>query len=167
LIKSLFQIIRLQKGPDTIPGASVAFVAVCAMWFAAAILTVLIFDNVGASDISFALLVGASGLFCYAALLAVFGKSARLLPMLTSMVGCGALLLTVFAAVFAVLKPFVGADDALLVAYPFTLWSVPVEGHIIARTLDKPFVAGFIFAFAVFVLQVLLQELIDPRVLET
>ncbi len=166
LIDTLFQILRLKKGPEAVPRALAALIVAFAMWIAAVILVILLFDDVNAGDFSTALLTTAAGLACYTVLLNSFGKSARLLPMLTSVTGCGALLLVIFASVFVALKPFVGADVALRVAYPFTLWSVPVDGHIIARALDRPFIVGFLFALAVFVLQVVLQQLVDPVVAE-
>ena len=162
LINTLFLTLRLQQGPESIPRSPAALFAVVAMWLLTVVFAVFAFDTAGADDFAFVLTTAAAGLYCYVMLLAVFGKSERLLPTLTSLIGCGTLLLAISALVFVSLKPFVGADDALLVAYPFTLWSVPVEGHIISRALDKPFMVGFVFALGVFMLQVLLQQYIDP-----
>jgi len=166
LINTLFTILRLQTGPESIPRSPVVLFAVVAMWLVTVVFAIFAFDTAHADDFVFVLTAAAAGLCCYVLLLAAFGRSERLLPTLTSLIGCGTLLLAISALVFVSLKPFVGADDALLVAYPFTLWSVPVEGHIIARVLDKPFIVGFVFALGVFMLQILLQQYIDPVAVE-
>jgi hypothetical protein len=42
------------------------------------------------------------------------------------------------------------------------LWSVPVEGHILARTIDRHWYVGIVVAMAVFIFQFYLMYLLDP-----
>lgn len=167
LINTLFLILCLRKGPDAIPRAAAALAVAFAMWIVAGMALVILFDGFDSGDLTTGLLTATVGWSCYAALLHLYDKSSRLMPTLTAVAGCGAILTAIFTAVFIVLEPFVGAEQALRVAYPFTLWSVPVEGHIVARALGKPFIVGFVIALAVFMLQVYLHLTIDPVVTET
>jgi hypothetical protein len=42
------------------------------------------------------------------------------------------------------------------------LWSIPVEGHIIARTIDRQWVIGFLIALAVLFAQLQLFAVLKP-----
>jgi hypothetical protein len=50
-----------------------------------------------------------------------------------------------------------------LVGTLILLWSVPVEGHIIARAIDRPWFVGIIMAIAVFIIQLYLYAYLDPN----
>ncbi len=42
------------------------------------------------------------------------------------------------------------------------LWSIPVEGHIIARTIERRWLLGFMAAFAVLFVQLNLLAVLKP-----
>jgi hypothetical protein len=42
------------------------------------------------------------------------------------------------------------------------LWSIPVEGHIIAHTIERPWVIGFLIALAVLFAQLQLFAVLTP-----
>jgi hypothetical protein len=44
------------------------------------------------------------------------------------------------------------------------LWSIPVEGHIIARAIDRHWYVGIGAALAVFVFQLFLYGVLNPAV---
>jgi hypothetical protein len=50
-----------------------------------------------------------------------------------------------------------------LVGTLILLWSVPVEGHIIARAIDRQWFVGLFMAVAVFILQLYLYSYLDPN----
>lgn len=94
----------------------------------------------------------------YAAVLVVTGYSRRILQTLTSVLGCGAILTMLFVAEFVFLRPFLGEDFAGVIAALIIFWSVPVEGHIIARAIDRHWFIGIAIAIAAFVLQFTFQS---------
>lgn len=94
----------------------------------------------------------------YAAVLVVTGYSRRILQTLTSVLGCGAILTMLFVAKFVFLRPFLGEDFAGVIAALIIFWSVPVEGHIIARAIDRHWFIGIAIAIAAFVLQFTFQS---------
>lgn len=162
LIKTWFDIIRLQKGPDAIPRSPVVFALAIAMWLGAGITLVLVFEEFDAKDFIVGVLTSAIGWLCYAAILHSFDKAARLLQTLTSIIGCGALLTLAFAASSFVLAPFLGAGMTGSIAFIILLWTVPVEGHIVSRAIDRRFFLGFIFALAILIFQVYVDLSVNP-----
>ena len=67
-----------------------------------------------------------------------------------------------FVAGSALLAPLASADVASLVTTLILLWSIPVEGHIIARAIDRHWYVGVVAAMAVFIFQLFLYSLIVP-----
>ena len=122
LFETLFDIIRLKKGPDAIPSSSVLLAAVVVL----------------------------------------AGHGPRLLQATMAFLGCGAIIGLLFVAANVFLSPFLSENLTGLIATLILLWSVPVEGHIISRTIDKHWYLGVIIAMAVFIFQVWLYSAIDP-----
>lgn len=162
LVRTFFDIILLRKGPDAIPRAMIFFVIAVSMWLLSAFLLVIAFDSFNLTDMTTGLLSALLGWVCYSVLLKLAGKSSRLLQTLTSVAGCGALLTVAFIVSNKVLQPLMGADPAFLIAYIILLWSVPVEGHIVSKAIDRPWYVGFAIAFAVLVLQINLDSAMNP-----
>ena len=69
---------------------------------------------------------------------------------------------TVLIGSHAVLGSLVDKNVADLISYLVLLWSVPVEGHIIARATDRHWYFGFLIAFTVFLLQIELSSFFNP-----
>ena len=162
LIRTLLDIIRLQKGPDAIPHSSVLFGVAIAFWLLAGMVMTLATPELEQKDFVLGTLIGVVGLSCYAAIIVASGKRPRLLQAITAVIGCGALLSLIVVVCDALLSVFVREDLAGLVVTLILLWSVPVEGHIISRTLDRHWYFGVVIAMAVFVLQLFLYSAIDP-----
>ena len=101
-----------------------------------------------------------TGIVCYAAVVVLGGHSERLLQTITALLGCGALVFFAFVAEYVLFRPFVGERLTGLVANLILLWSVPVEGHIIARAIDRHWYIGISIAIAVFALQYILYNLV-------
>ncbi len=162
LIRTLFDIIRLQKGPDAIPYSNVLFALALAFWLSAGIVMTLATPELDQKDFVLGTLTGLVGLFCYAVIIAASGKRARMLQAITAIIGCGALLSLIVVACDALLSIFVRDSLAGLIVTLILLWSVPVEGHIISRTIDRHWYVGVVIAMAVFVLQLFLYSVIGP-----
>lgn len=162
LVETLFDIIRLRKGPDAIPHSVVLFVVIIALWLFAGLAMTLLTEELDPKDFVIGTLTGIAGLLCYAAIVVLSGKAARLLQTATALLGCGSLLSLMFVAGNVFLSPFLSDNITNIVLTLILLWSVPVEGHIISRTIDRHWYVGVVIAMAVFVFQLVIYSVMDP-----
>ena len=162
LIETLFDIIRLRKGPDALPHSTVLLAIISAMWLLAGAVMTLMTAELDQRDFVTGTLTGIAGLICYSLIVVLFGKRARLVQALMAFLGCGALLSLIFVAGNVFLTPFLSENISSLIMTLVLLWTVPVEGHIISRTIERHWYAGVAIAMAVFVLQLLLYAVMDP-----
>lgn len=162
LIITLLDIIRLKKGPDVIPRSPVLFIVAVAAWMFAGAVIITLIAELDQTDFVVSMMTGVLGLLTYSIIVVAHGKSARLLQMLTAVLGIGAMLQFLFVAGHVFLTPFLGKNIAALISYLILLWSVPVEGHIIARTVNREWYIGLLFAIAVFFIQVQLSSVFNP-----
>ena len=165
LLETILDIIRLRKGPDAIPYSMLLLVIVVAFWLFVDVLGGLIvprFGGLSASGLAITLL----GLVIFAMMATLDGKNARMVQMLTAMIGCSAVFGFVLTLVLAVALRFQEVEPlpvlALLSVWGVTLFSVVVDGHILSRTLERPRVHGIIAAFMVFAFQFYLSAAFNP-----
>jgi hypothetical protein len=162
LFETLFDIIRLRKGPDAIPHSVVLFVVIVVLWLFAGLVMTLMTAELDEQDFFIGTVTGLAGLSCYAAIVVLSGKKARLLQAATALLGCGSLLSLMFVAGNVFLTPFLSENITNLIVTLILLWTVPVEGHIISRTIDRHWYVGIVAAVAVFIFQLLLYSAMDP-----
>ncbi|MCH9695011.1 MAG: hypothetical protein K0U72_10930 [Gammaproteobacteria bacterium] len=162
LIITLLDIIRLQKGPNAIPRSPVLLVVVVAAWMFAGTVIITLIAGLDQTDFVVSLMTGALGLLAYSIIAVAHQKTDRLLQMLTAILGIGAMIQFLFVAGHVFLTPFLGKNFAALLSYLVLLWSVPVEGHIIARTINREWYIGLLIAIAVFFIQVQLGSVFNP-----
>ena len=162
LFKTFVDIILLRKGPDDIPHSSVLLVMVAAIWFLVGVGAVVVLDFYQSSSLLIDLTLALVGLGIYAIVVNQFGKGARLMRCFTAILGCS----IVFSVVqfggslaFPLFLAETEVDWALLLIW---LWSIPVEGHIIARTIERQWIVGFLVAFAVLFVQLNLLAVLKP-----
>ena len=160
LLKTLLDITLLRKGPEIIPRSFVVLVMNVALWLFSALAALALIDRFDESDFFLGLFSGVIGLLCYAGIVVIDGKSERVLQTISAIIGCGALITLAFVAEYALLMPFVGDTSAGLIATVILFWSVPVEGHIIARAIDRHWYIGILLAVAVFSLQMVVNRLV-------
>jgi hypothetical protein len=162
LIETLFDIIRLRKGPDAIPHSTFLFVIITAMWVIAGAVMTLMTAELDQRDFVIGTLTGIAGLLVYAAIIVLSGKRARLMQAIMAFLGCGALLSLLFVAGNVFLTPFLSKNLSSLIMTLVLLWTVPVEGHIISRTIERHWYIGVVIAVAVFAFQMILYSAMDP-----
>jgi hypothetical protein len=162
LIATLLDIIRLRKGPDAIPHSPLLLIVVVAAWMFAGAVIITLIAELDQADFVVSMVTGMLGLLTYSIIVVAHQRSARLLPMLTAVLGIGAMLQFLFVAGHVFLTPFLGKNIAALFSYLVLLWSVPVEGHIIARTINREWYIGLLIAITVFFLQVQLSSVFNP-----
>jgi hypothetical protein len=162
LFETLFAIIRLKKGPDAIPYSWLLCMITMTMWLFAGLAMTAMTEELGEADFLVGTFTGVVGLACYASLIVLSGHTPRLLQTVTAVLGCGAMLSLIFIAGNVLLTPILGASVTNLVVTLVLLWSIPVEGHIIARAIDRHWYVGIVAAMAVFVFQLFLYSLFNP-----
>ena len=122
LIRTLFDILLLRKGPEDIPRSAVLLLMTLGLWFFAELTSVALIDRVDDADFLneiFSLLLA---VIFYAAIVVVAGHGQRLLQTITTVIGCGALLALSFTAVFVFFGQFVGAAVLELIVYLYLMW---------------------------------------------
>ncbi len=162
LLKTLFDIIRLKKGPDAIPYSWIITIIALMLWLVAGFVIASMTEGMSEEDFLVGTFTGVVGLACYAAIVVLTGRTPRLLQTLTAIIGCGAVLSFMYVAGTLVLAPLLSAGVTNLVVTLILLWSIPVEGHIIARAIDRHWYVGVVAAMAVFIFQLFLYGVLNP-----
>ena len=155
LIRTLFDIVLMRKGPEAIPRSWLLLIMSLGLWLFSSLSGLALIERIDETDFFHGLLSGLAAIVCYAAVIVLIGHSTRLMPTVTALIGCGALIFLASVAVFVLSTPFVGERLTGLIASLISLWSVPVEGHIIARAISRHWYIGILIAIAVFALQLL------------
>ena len=160
LLRTFLEIIALRKGPGQIPSSSLLLLLSLAMMFLAAFCGVTLIEELDSTDLAIGLLTSGVVLAFYFGVLVVTGFARRSLQVLTCVIGCGALLSMLSIAEFVLFRPFIGQGLAGTVAVLVGFWSIPVEGHILARAIGQHWFVGIAIAVAAAILQLILQAMI-------
>jgi hypothetical protein len=131
-----------------------------ALWLFSSLAGLALIERIDETDFFLGLFGGLAGIVLYATIVVVSGRGERLVQTIAAIVGCGALIFFIFIAEYVLFTPFVGERITWLVANLILLWSIPVEGHIIARAIDRHWYIGIALAIAVFVLQLVMYSFI-------
>jgi len=155
------EIVLLRKGPDSIPRSAVLLIMIVVLWLFSSLAVLALIEQFDESDFLLGLFTALVGILCYAAVVVISGHSPRVLQTVSAVLGCGALISLAFVAEFVLFTPFLGQSISGIVAQLILLWSVPVEGHIIARAIDRHWYVGILIAISVFVLQFVIYNIVS------
>ena len=100
LLRTFLDIIALRKGPEHVPDSWLLFVLSILMMVFASLSAAALIEALAEQDFRLTFAANVLGLTFYGAVLFVFGYSRRILPALTSVIGCGAILTMLFVAEF-------------------------------------------------------------------
>ncbi len=162
LFKTLVEIVLLRKGPEALPHSGVLLLIVTAIWIAVGAIGAMIVDTYNGQTLLVDLILTALGFGLYAVVVKVFDRSERLARALTAILGCGAIFGVALFAGRYVMTTFFAVQEAPLFSELILLWSLFVEGHIIARTIDRQWVIGFLFALGVLIGQLQMFAVLKP-----
>jgi len=162
LIRTLFDILMMRKGPDSIPHSWLLFYASVLLWFFPLLVASVLVPNFRGAVVAVSVASWIVSLVCYALVIVLAGFKSRSVQALTAVIGCGALIFLAQVAGLVFLTPFLGTMLAQIVIYLLLFWSVQVKGHIIARTIDREWYVGFLIAIGVFVLQYAFSTAVTP-----
>jgi hypothetical protein len=163
LIRTLFDIALLRKGPDSIPRSGILLLMSLGLWALAAFTFATLIDNADGSDFRRELLNFVLAMICYYTVLVATGFASRITQTLTALIGCGALMALCFTAALVSIGQLAGSAVISMLAISSLIWSLSVEGHIIARAINLPFYFGVLIAFGIFVFQYVGLNLIMPK----
>jgi len=150
--------LALRKGADAIPRSGVIFIFSIGMLFVSTIFLAALVDGMRAQNYVLTFSAYSLGLAFYGAVLLISGYAGRILQTLSAIVACGALIEMLYVAEQLIFRTLLGSDIANTVGILIIFWSVPVEGHIIARAIQRhPFV-GIAIAMAALLLQLEIQS---------
>ncbi len=153
LVRTLFDIALLRRGPEHLPRSGVLLGMTITLWLVSVLAALALIDRFDESDFFLSVFSGLIGVLCYAGIVFLHGFPARMLQTVAAIIGVGALITLIFVAEYVLLSPLLGEANAGLVATLILFWSVPVEGHILARAIDRHWYIGILLAIMVFILQ--------------
>ena len=162
LIRTLFDIVTIRKGPDSIPYSWPLLYASVLLWFFPLVVANVLVPNFRGAVVAVSVASWIVSLLCYALVIMLAGFKSRSVQALTAIIGCGALIFLAQVAGLIFLTPFLGAALAQIFIWLLLFWSVHVKGHIIARTINREWYVGFLIAIGVFVLQYAFSVSVTP-----
>lgn len=162
-IRTLFDIALLRKGPEDIPRSWLLLYLSAALWLFAILTAAVLIESFDVRDVWIAVVSLLIGVSCYMGVLLVAGHSSRSLQTAAAIVGCGAVISFAQVLDLVMITPILGASLTDLVAWLLLFWSVPVNGHIIARAINGHWYAGIVIAMAIFLLEFTFTSAVTPE----
>ena len=153
LFRTYLDIIALKKGPETIPASWLVLAVSVAMLGVFWILQIAAVDSLALRQIGAALIGYALALAFYGTIVFLSGYGRRLLPALSSIIACGSIISAVALTESMLMGPLLGEDVATDLATVIWFWSVPVKGHVVARTIEQHWFVGITIAMSAFILR--------------
>ena len=145
----------LRPGPDRVPYSTLllGICVVASLLMSLLLISVIIPEEPLNAHLSVTLL--GLMMFFYYVVLAAAGKPARFVQTLTAMLGCDIVLSISQLLVFLGLTLVADRLSAIIIVQLIALWSIPVQGNIVARALGQHWLLGIGIAFAGFTLSML------------
>lgn len=147
-------LVRLRKGPEDLPESLLLLALTVALNIVSQLLLHATVETNFDADLFLDFATEIIKVGSYVAVLYVSGFFGRITQTLTAIIGCTAILVLLFVAIFLLSRPFIGYAQAGAVAWFVAPWLVLVEGHIIARAIQRHWFSGIAIAVVIFILQV-------------
>ncbi len=154
----------LRQGPEQVPASWLVFLLAVALMQLTSFVGATLIDYGDNYSHLLAFISNLLGMSIYAAILFLAGFANRILQTISAIIACGAILGLLFVSSYVMLTPFLGKDIAVVLATLFIFWSVPVEGHIIARAIEQNWYLGIAIAMVVFIVQYGFQSMMLGRI---
>lgn len=145
----------LRRGPDLLPHSwwllGVTFIAS----FLLSLVSIAIILPGEPLDAHVTLVLTLLPTVYYFAVLLIAGFPQRFTQTMTAMFGADIALTIIHLVVFLLVSLLGDRNSALLLIQLITLWSIPVQGHIISRAIERHWLLGIGIAFSGFILSLL------------
>ena len=152
LLKTYLEIIALRRGPELIPASWLVLLVSLGLLTLAWTVQLSLID-VPEGTVMPALIAYGAALGFYSIVVSSLGFRRRLLPMISAIIACGSIIAVLSTVGAMFLAPITGAVVANSFATLVWFWSVPVKGHVVARTVNKHWFFGIGVAMLAFVLR--------------
>ena len=163
LIRTLFDIALLRKGPESVPRSVVLLLMSLMLWGLAIVAYNTVFQTTNQVSFQREAFGFILGLTCYFSVLSLAQVPDRAIQTFTALIGCGAIMVLCFIAMVVTVGQLLGNLFVSMLVLSYLIWSISVEGHIIARAIDRALYIGVIIAFMIFVVQIGALEMVFPE----
>jgi hypothetical protein len=153
ILKTFVEVILLRKGPGDIPNSMLLLGMAVFMVVLSRLLLHAMIETEYTSDLVLDFAAELIRVGCYVAILFATGYIGRVAQTMTAIIGCTAIMVFLFVAVFMLSRPFVGYEMAGAIAWFVAPWMILVEGHIISRAIQRHWFTGIAIAVVIFILQ--------------
>lgn len=146
-------VILLRKGPEDIPNSILLLGMAIVMVVLSRFVLHLAVETDFATNLALDFAAEFIRLGSYIAILLVTGYIGRVAQTITAIIGCTAIMILLIVAVFLLSRPIVGYEMAGAIAWFAAPWMILVEGHIIARAIQRHWFTGIAIAVVIFIVQ--------------
>lgn len=154
----------LRRGPDLIPHSWWLLGATFFASFLLSLASISIILPDEPLDAHITLVLTVLPTVYYFIVLVIAGFPQRFAQTMTAMFGADIVLTLIHLVVFLLVSLLGDRTSALMLIQLITLWSIPVQGHIIARAIGRHWLLGIGIAFSGFILSLLTYAAIStPR----
>lgn len=163
LLKIYGGMLALRKGADAIPRSPLVFLLSVAMLVVSSLCAAALIDGMRSQNYLLTFSGYSLGLVFYGVVLYISGYAGRALQTISAIVACGAIITLLYVAEYVLFKSLFGVEFASIVGILIILWSVPVEGHIIAHAIQRHRFIGVGIAMVALILQLWFQSAFAAR----
>ena len=161
LLKTLFDITLLRKGPQHLPQSLIIFGMAVGLWVMSLLTTIFLVDYIDENSFFTEFLWAIAVLSIYSTVVYLAGFGDRIVQTITAIIGCGALLSVLFAVTYSGLGPILGRAFLELMVYGFVLWSLSIKGHIVASAINTRWYLGALIAASIFFGQLIVSTILS------
>lgn len=156
IIRAMLEIATLRRGPEDLPASSFFLGLMTILYLATGVISIALYsanssELLAQLALDFGLLLAFFGL-----LLSLFRRAARLRQTLAAVMGASALLACFALPLSLMLRNSGPGESAALIPalgiYLIVLWSISINGHILQRALEIPYVGGVVLSAGYFIL---------------
>ncbi|MFQ5982708.1 MAG: hypothetical protein ACE5KS_04970 [Woeseiaceae bacterium] len=153
ILKAFVDVILLRKGPEDIPKSLLLLAVAVVMIIVSQLLLHAMVETKYNADLFLEFATELLKVGLYVAVLFVSGYISRIAQTITAIIGCTAIMVLLFVAIFVMSRPFIGQELAGAIAWFVSPWLILVEGHIISRSIQRHWFTGIAIAVVIFILQ--------------
>jgi hypothetical protein len=156
IIVALLEIATLRRGPEDLPASQFFLGLMVLLYVATGVISISLYSDDPGDLVAQLLLDLGLLLAFFGLLLSLFRRLRRLTQTLAAVMGASALLACFALPLSLLLRGSAPGDSGALIPalgiYLIVLWSISINGHILQRALEIPYVGGVLLAAGYFVL---------------
>ena len=162
LLKTLFDITMLRRGPDALPPAWLVFYLAAGLWLCGIAAMAAVVPGLTLRDMATDVGGWSISIVLFAIIIAGTGFRHRLPQSLAAIVGSGAIVLFAQVILVGILLPLQGNAIAGLGLELLLIWAIFVKGRIIALTINVHPLVGVAISVIVYILRFFASYALAP-----